>query len=69
MEYDFKELAELYKNALLNNVLPFWEKHSIDWEQGGYFTVLSARVRFMTQINLSGCKTARCGLFPCFTTS
>ncbi|WP_460200308.1 AGE family epimerase/isomerase, partial [Scytonema sp. NUACC21] len=40
MEYDFKGLAELYKNALLNDVLPFWEKHSIDWEQGGYFTCL-----------------------------
>jgi N-acylglucosamine 2-epimerase len=40
MEHDFKELAELYKNALLNDVLPFWEKHSIDWEQGGYLTCL-----------------------------
>ncbi|BAY11526.1 AGE family epimerase/isomerase [Calothrix sp. NIES-2098] len=40
MRQDFQELAELYKNALLNDVLPFWEKHSIDWEQGGYFTCL-----------------------------
>ncbi len=32
--------AELYKNALLNDVLPFWEKYSLDWQQGGYFTCL-----------------------------
>jgi N-acylglucosamine 2-epimerase len=41
MEYDFKALAELYKNALLNDVIPFWEKHSIDWQLGGYFTCLN----------------------------
>ncbi|MBD2120811.1 AGE family epimerase/isomerase [Trichocoleus sp. FACHB-262] len=40
MEHDFTQLAELYKNALLNDVIPFWEQHSIDWEQGGYFTCL-----------------------------
>jgi N-acylglucosamine 2-epimerase len=40
MRQDVHELAALYKNALLNDVLPFWEKHSIDWEQGGYFTCL-----------------------------
>jgi N-acylglucosamine 2-epimerase len=40
MERNFKQLAELYKNALLNDVLPFWEKYSIDWPQGGYFTCL-----------------------------
>ena len=40
MEYDFQQLAQLYKNTLLNDVLPFWEQHSVDWEQGGYFTCL-----------------------------
>lgn len=40
MVYDFKALAELYKNALLNDVLSFWEKHSLDDQQGGYFTCL-----------------------------
>ncbi|OKH26195.1 N-acylglucosamine 2-epimerase [Hydrococcus rivularis NIES-593] len=40
MEYDFKALAQLYKNALLKDVIPFWEKHSLDWERGGYFTCL-----------------------------
>ncbi|TFI52825.1 AGE family epimerase/isomerase [Mastigocladus laminosus UU774] len=41
MEYDLKALAELYKNTLFNDVLPFWEKHSLDWEYGGYFTCLN----------------------------
>lgn len=36
----FQTLAELYKNALLNDVIPFWERYSIDWQQGGYFTCL-----------------------------
>ncbi len=40
MEPDFTALANLYKNALLTNVIPFWEQHSIDWEHGGYFTCL-----------------------------
>lgn len=40
MEHDFKALAELYKTALLNDVIPFWEKYSLDWQQGGYFTCL-----------------------------
>ena len=36
----FSDLAELYKNTLLQDVIPFWESYSIDWEQGGYFTCL-----------------------------
>ncbi|TNF41883.1 MAG: AGE family epimerase/isomerase [Bacteroidetes bacterium] len=37
---DIKNLANQYKNELLNNVIPFWEKHSRDDEFGGYFTCL-----------------------------
>ncbi len=37
---EFQQLADLYKSTLLDNVLPFWEQHSIDWECGGYFTCL-----------------------------
>jgi N-acylglucosamine 2-epimerase len=40
MSQKFNNLVELYKNTLLDNVLPFWEKYSVDWEQGGYFTCL-----------------------------
>ena len=35
-----KSLTQLYKNTLLDNVLPFWLQHSIDRESGGYFTCL-----------------------------
>lgn len=45
MEPDFTALANLYKNALLTNVIPFWEQHSIDWEQGGYLTCLDRQGR------------------------
>ena len=37
---NFKALAQLYKNELLDNVLPFWLKHSKDEDGGGYFTCL-----------------------------
>ncbi len=40
MTYDFQNLANLYQNALLQDVIPFWEKYSLDREQGGYFTCL-----------------------------
>ena len=33
--------AQRYKTTLLNNVLPFWQTHSIDADCGGYFTCLS----------------------------
>ncbi|MEL6580650.1 MAG: AGE family epimerase/isomerase [Cyanobacteria bacterium J06621_12] len=35
-----KQLTELYKNTLLDNVLPFWSQHSLDLQYGGYFTCL-----------------------------
>ena len=40
MNQDLNSLVELYKNELLDNVIPFWEKYSLDWQQGGYFTCL-----------------------------
>jgi N-acylglucosamine 2-epimerase len=40
MARDFSAFANLYKSMLLDNVIPFWENHSIDGEQGGYFTCL-----------------------------
>lgn len=40
MQEHFAALAQLYKNALLQDVIPFWEKHSLDWKEGGYFTCL-----------------------------
>ncbi len=37
------DLVEQYKNALLNDVVPWWMKHSIDQEHGGYFTCLNQK--------------------------
>jgi N-acylglucosamine 2-epimerase len=32
--------VDMYSDALLKDVIPFWENHSIDKEYGGYFTCL-----------------------------
>ena len=37
---DFKKLANRYKTELLDSVLPFWLKNSIDKGYGGYFSCL-----------------------------
>ncbi|TXD48191.1 AGE family epimerase/isomerase [Polaribacter sp. IC073] len=34
--------SEHYKDTLLKDVIPFWEKYSIDNKNGGYFTCLDA---------------------------
>ncbi|MDJ0743570.1 MAG: AGE family epimerase/isomerase [Xenococcaceae cyanobacterium MO_167.B27] len=41
MSSQFKDLANLYKKNLLQDVIPFWEKYSLDLEHGGYFTCLN----------------------------
>lgn len=33
-------LAAKYQENLLGSVIPFWVRHSVDWDQGGYFTCL-----------------------------
>ncbi len=40
MGADFAKLAEQYGQTLLDDVIPFWEKHSVDWEVGAYFSCL-----------------------------
>jgi N-acylglucosamine 2-epimerase len=37
---DFHAYADLYRRALLEDVIPFWQSHSPDREHGGYFTCL-----------------------------
>lgn len=37
---DFLSLRDQYRGALLDDIIPFWEKHSLDREMGGYFTCL-----------------------------
>jgi len=38
---DLCDYANLYKTELLEQVIPFWEKNSIDLDCGGYFTCLN----------------------------
>ncbi|WP_430965231.1 AGE family epimerase/isomerase [Spongiimicrobium sp. 2-473A-2-J] len=33
-------LREMYRSTLFDEMIPWWEKHSIDWECGGYLTRL-----------------------------
>lgn len=40
MEKNFKKYSELYRNELLKNVLPFWDKYSVDKDNGGFITCL-----------------------------
>lgn len=37
---ELKKYAQLYKSELLEQVIPFWEKNSLDKEFGGFFTCL-----------------------------
>lgn len=35
-----EQYASVYYNELLNNIIPFWEKHSKDEKNGGFYTCL-----------------------------
>lgn len=35
-----KKLCAFYGSCLLDNIMPFWQKHSIDLDYGGYLTCL-----------------------------
>ncbi|MEY2949465.1 MAG: hypothetical protein RLZZ248_666 [Bacteroidota bacterium] len=35
-----REIAKKYREELFNNVLPFWMNHSLDQQEGGFFTCL-----------------------------
>jgi len=37
------KLEKQYKDALLEDVIPFWEKHSLDRQCGGYFSCLDRK--------------------------
>ncbi len=34
-------LTEFYRRALLDDVMPFWQRHGVDREHGGFFTCLA----------------------------
>lgn len=35
-----KSLKQTYRDGLLNDIVPFWTKHSLDQQHGGYFNML-----------------------------
>lgn len=35
-KHSLEHYMETYKSGLLENILPFWIQHGIDWEDGGY---------------------------------
>lgn len=37
--------SQLYRNALLSDCIPFWERNSPDYKNGGYFTCLDRKGR------------------------
>ncbi|HPG39652.1 MAG TPA: AGE family epimerase/isomerase [bacterium] len=45
MKAKFRDYARLYRDTLLNDVVPFWERHSPDREYGGYLTCLDRQGR------------------------
>src|SRR5512147_1886362 len=45
MQKNLSSLANRYRTELLDNVIPFWLRHSIDREKGGYFTCLDREGR------------------------
>ena len=40
---NYKEYLNHYKSNLFEDIIPFWEKHSLDKEYGGYFTCLDRK--------------------------
>ncbi len=39
---EVKRFTNIYRKSLLEDVIPFWQHYSPDWEKGGYFTCLDA---------------------------
>ena len=61
---DFKKLAALYKDELMDNVLPFWLRIT---SSAGISLAWTVKVMFSIQISLFGCKAVRYGCFQCST--
>ena len=64
---DFKKLANQYKDELLDNVLPSGLKTHKIMNMEATSPVWIVKEEFSIQINLSGCKAAKCGCSLCFT--
>ena len=45
-----KNLAQYYRDLLINNVIPFWEKRILDTERGGYYNCFDREVNLYKYI-------------------
>ena len=45
-----QELLTTYRDGLLNDTLPFWLKHAVDREYGGFITSLNRDGQIIDQI-------------------
>jgi N-acylglucosamine 2-epimerase len=41
-QVEITKLLTIYRDGLLNDTLPFWTRHSTDYDSGGFFTFLQA---------------------------
>ena len=62
VERDFSGLGEHYRRALLEDVMPFWERHSIDDEYAEWLGYLNRRGEVL--LDLKGGKWKGCFHVP-----
>ncbi|HRX43176.1 MAG TPA: AGE family epimerase/isomerase [Clostridia bacterium] len=58
-----KELKDIYEKELLVNVMPFWEKYSIDREYGGYIHYLGTKGDIVGDDKMIWLEARECWIF------
>ena len=43
-EEQLKDLIPVYRDGLLNDVVPFWVRHGVDHEHGGFISSLGREI-------------------------
>ena len=66
---DFTQLSKLYRDELLNNVMPFWLKNHRTLNMAAILPVSTGREMYLIQISLSGSRDVKYGCFQCFATN
>ena len=50
----FSYWAELYKEDMMNNIMPFWMKYGLDTQNGGIYTCVDATASYWIPPNPYG---------------
>ena len=50
-----------FRKELLENILPFWLRNGVDYENGGIYTCLDKKAIYMEQTKVFGSKEGQCG--------